>query len=130
MRGGGIVRSPTVGRSAALAALGLAGATLLSVGLLDGGPWRAVVVLLFLFLVPGWCVVRFFLPLDDALGLAVVVASSLAVVTLGALALLYSGTWQPVIGIQVLAAAAVASALHELRRKPAGAGDGPGGGPS
>jgi uncharacterized membrane protein len=110
-------------RGAATAVLALAVAVLLALPLTDGGPARATAVAVFLLVAPGWCVVRLVRPVHDPLGFSLVVAISVAIVSLLALALLYTETWQPTIVTAVLAASAVVSAAHELWRAQDVAGE-------
>ncbi len=110
-------------RRAAVVVLGLAVTTLVAVTLPDGGTLGAVYTTLFLLIAPGWCALRPFLPVNDALGVSLVVAASIAMVTLLALGLLYAEIWEPTIMTAVLALAAIVSAVHELlRTTSAGAG--------
>ena len=104
-------------RRAAVVVLGLAVTALLAVILLDGGALRAGCIALFLLVAQGWCALRPFLPVDDALGVSLVVAASIAIVTLLALGLLYAEIWEPTTMTGILALAAIVSAFHELHRK-------------
>ena len=77
------------------------------------GPIRAVVLLAFLFLVPGVALVRFFELDSFALQASLVLALSLTLDGVTAGVLLYSHLWSPEAVVLIVAGVAVTATVHE-----------------
>jgi O-antigen/teichoic acid export membrane protein len=107
----------------------LAAAIALAVALLTGAgvsvPGEPVLAAAFLVWVPGAAAVGYLRLEDRLLAAALSVAASIAIGTLGAEAMLWTGTWHPRAGVVVLAALSALALLGqaERRRLPAHAPD-------